>query len=80
MSVFYGQVTGQASTTASRRGSVNSGLRVSAQSWEGSVITKLTQVDGKTMVEIQISDESSTTGRQYFYGSIDQLKEVLCNG
>ena len=77
MSTFYGQVSGQASTIASRRGSKNSGLRVSAQSWEGSVVTKLTEVDGEIRVSIEISDDSSMYGKQYFYGTIDQLKETL---
>jgi hypothetical protein len=41
MSHFYGVVTGQAKTQATRRGSKNTGLRVAAASWNGGVFVRL---------------------------------------
>lgn len=41
MATFYGQVFGNAQTSASRQGSKNSGIRTSAQSWNGSIIVEL---------------------------------------
>lgn len=78
MSTFYGQVSGQAQTVATRRGSRNSGLTVSAQSWDGSVITDLSYNDKDDLiVTIKISDGSSSFGGTYFCGTLDELKEKL---
>lgn len=43
MATFYGQVFGSGRTSATRGGTYDSGLRVSAQSFKGSVIVELTQ-------------------------------------
>ena len=78
MSMFYGQVEGQAETIASRRGSRNSGIKTSAQSWEGSVIVRMHEgEDGEPRVDIQISNDSDFWGQSYFYGTIDELKTQL---
>lgn len=79
MSVFYGQVSGQAETTASRRGSYNSGIRVSAQSWDGSLITKMYYSGGDDlMVEIEVSDGSSMYGITVYSGKFDDfVNEML---
>jgi len=45
MSHFYGVLSGQAGT-ATRRGSVKSGLTVTAASWQGAVRTVLYEEDG----------------------------------
>ena len=70
MSKFYGQVFGQASTTASRRGSKD--IEVSAQSWDGSLITKLYYNDA-----LEHSDTSSTSGRVLFRGTMTDLVAKL---
>lgn len=57
--MFYGSVTGQARTTATRRGSRSSGITASAQSWSGSVIVSLDERDGVTWCEIAYNPESS---------------------
>lgn len=57
MATFYGQVFGNAQTSASRQGSKNSGIRTSAQSWNGSIIVELQGEE--PMVTISVSDESS---------------------
>jgi len=78
MSKFYGQVEGQASTVASRRGSANSGLKVSAQSWEGSVIVRLWENnEGETMVEIEKAEGSTSwCGDTLFWGKLKDLKKL----
>ena len=78
MSKFYGQVEGQASTVASRRGSANSGLKVSAQSWEGSVIVRLWENnEGETMVEISKAEGSTSWGGDtLFWGKLKDLKKI----
>ena len=79
MAKFYGQVFGQAKTEASRRGSRN--IKVSAQSWNGSVITTLYYNDNDDlMVNLSISDGSSCYGYTYFDGTLDELKERLAGG
>lgn len=77
MSMFYGQVSGQASTVASRRGSANSGLKVSAQSWEGSVIVRLWENEGEIMLEIEKAKGSTSWGGDtIFYGKLKDLKKL----
>jgi hypothetical protein len=79
MARFYGQVYGQARTEASRRGSRD--IKVSAQSWNGSVITYLEYDENdQLVVDISISDGSSSYGNTYFRGSLEELKERLKGG
>lgn len=78
MSKFYGQVEGQASTVASRRGSANSGIKVSAQSWESSVIVRLWENnESETMVEISKAEGSTSWGGEtLFWGKLKDLKKL----
>ena len=81
MSHFYGQVEGFAETNGSRRGSKSSGIKASAQSWDGSVIVKMFDDHGTTKVEIQIDDDDSTFyGERCFVGTIEELRERLKGG
>ena len=76
MAKFYGQVFGQAKTEASRRGSRD--IKVSAQSWNGSVITTLYYNDNDDlMVNLSISDGSSCYGYTHFDGTLEELKARL---
>jgi len=75
MSKFYGQVFGSASTSASRRGSDS--IRVSAQSYDGSVITYLSYLNGKLMVSIETSNTTDYRGRTLFYGTFEEFKAKL---
>lgn len=76
MSKFYGQVEGMARTTASRRGSQF--INVSAQSWDGSVITRLWYDDnGKLRVSLSVADGSACFGKQVFSGTLEELKAKL---
>lgn len=85
MSKYYGQVEGAAKTVASRRGFHE--IKVSAQSWDGSVIVKLRdkfpselEKDGSDIpictIEIE-EDDSRNYGPIYFTGTIAELKERL---
>lgn len=78
MSKLYGQVKGSTGTTAARRG--NDSIRVSAQSYDGSVITELEYNHGGELeVTISISNESSAYGTVQWHGSfadfVAQLKK-----
>ncbi len=72
MSKLYGQVFGTANTTASRRG--HSSLKVSAQSWEGSLITVMNYTDsGELLVTLEYSDTSNSYGDVLFHGTMEEL-------
>ena len=77
MSLFYGTVVGQAETAATRRGSRNSGIKVAAQSWDGSVITKLWYVDDDLWMDLMLSDGSDTYGRSVYYGKFEDFAEFM---
>ena len=74
MSEFYGQIKGKAQGLATREGSKSSGLRVSCQSYNGSVIVA-TQKSG--VFSIEVSDESSFYGTTIWTGTVDELKRSL---
>ncbi len=73
MAKFYGQISGSGNTVATKTGTERTGLKVSAQSYDGSVIVLMIG----DRVEIEISDTSSFTGSTYFYGTIEELKAKL---
>lgn len=76
MPKFYGIVEGFSETVASRRG--NNFIKSSAQSYDGSVITRLNYGnDGRLMIDIMLSDDSSSDGDTEFYGTLDELKECF---
>lgn len=79
MAHFYGQVKGSASTTASRGGTRNSGLRVSAQTYDGSVIVAVMdgKNDGEPVFTIEVDDGSSFYGNEVFSGTIAELVRAL---
>lgn len=82
MATFYGQVFGSAKTSASRGGTHDSGIRTTAQSYEGSVIVELAlpeDGDGnrELMVEVQVSSRTASRGKSLFYGTLDELCQKL---
>lgn len=80
MATFYGQISGNRGT-ASRLGSMQSGLKVSAQSWNGSVITQLSYDSKDTLkIKLSIDDGSSFYGETMFNGTLEELKAVLKKG
>lgn len=77
MSKFYGTVSGGARTEATRRGFDS--IKVSAQSWDGSLITRMHYGQaGKLRVELSVYDGSSSCyGTTIFDGTLDELKAKL---
>lgn len=78
MSTFYGRVEGCSNTIASRRGTDN--IKSSAQSYDGSVITKLNyDSQGVLMVTVHLANGSAFYGDDlpYFYGTFEQLQECF---
>lgn len=79
MSKFYGTVIGASSTVGTRRGHYD--IRVSAQSYDGSVITTLDyDSNDKLRVRIGTSERSSTYSdwsSQDFNGTFEEFKELL---
>ena len=78
MSKFYGMVVGNRGA-ATRGGSDNSGFKATAQSYDGSVITRLSyNDDNQLMVCIEMEDgRSSTYGDVVFHGTYDELKALF---
>ena len=77
MSKFYG-MTGEYGTNrkrATRCG--HRGIRSSAQSFDGSVITTLYYDGDDLMARIEIADGSAYSGRTMFDGTLDALRTKL---
>lgn len=78
MATFYGQVSGMGSTAATRTGSKRSGIRSSAQSYDGSIITELRyNKDDELVVSIDVAEGSSVWGKTVFTGTLAELVEKL---
>ena len=77
MSAFYGMVEGSAKTVATRRG--HREIKVAAQSWNGSVITRFYHNEETLMCDLQIAEGSSTYGYTVFNGTLEELKARLKN-
>ena len=77
MSKFYGTVDGSENRTdATRCG--HRYIHVSAQSWDGSLITRMRyNNDGKLFIELEHNTGSSTFGRTIFRGTMDELLKKL---
>lgn len=59
MAALYTQCSGMSKTSASRRGSKNSGVRASVQSWDFSLIADLDlDEDNKPVLTLETSDDS----------------------
>jgi hypothetical protein len=72
MAKFYGTLVGNRGE-ATRLG--HSRIKVSAQSYDGSVITELTyNSEGKLMVDVKVSEDSTSCyGRGLFYGTFEEF-------
>ena len=78
MAAFYGQVSGSGSTTASRTGTKRTGIRASAQTWDGSVIVTAREgKDGAPVFGIEVSGLYELYGEKIFSGSLDELRAIL---
>ena len=77
MSAFYGCVQGNRGT-ATRGGSRNSGFKSTAQSYDGSVITRMSYNDkDELMVTIEVAYDSACYGKPIFYGTFDEFVNKL---
>ena len=74
MAKFYGTIQGNRGA-ATRMG--HSLIKSSVQSYDGSVITYLSYDEDKLMVEVCVSDESSSYGKRIFYGTFEEFKTKL---
>jgi hypothetical protein len=77
MSAFYGCIQGNRGV-ATRGGSRASGFKSTAQSYDGSIITRLSyNHEDELMVTIETSDGSAPYGSQIFYGTFKEYIEKL---
>ena len=76
MSTFYSLIKG-CRGAATRCGSKNSGIRASVQSWQGSIISKLSYDQNEELkIDIGYSEQSSScSDRTIFYGNKKELKQ-----
>jgi hypothetical protein len=74
MSKLYGSIQGNRGA-ATRTGS--SLMKSSVQSYDGSVITYMSYEGDNLMVEVCVSDRSSSYGSRIFYGTFDEFKAKL---
>ena len=70
MAKFYGSIQGDKGA-ATRMG--HSSIRSSVQSYNGSLISYMSYVGDKLMLELCVSDGSSATGRTIFYGAFEEF-------
>lgn len=70
MAKFYGSIQGDKGA-ATRMG--HSSIRSSVQSYNGSLISYMSYVGDKLMLELCVSDGSSATGRTIFYGVFEEF-------
>lgn len=73
---------GSGKTSASRGGTYDSGIRTTAQSYEGSVIVELTMPEDcegnrEMMVEAQVNSNTASRGKSLLYGTLDELCQKL---
>lgn len=77
MAKYYGTVRGNRGE-ATKCGSAESGIRAAAQSYDGSVIIRIWDGgDGKDRIDLSIGEGSTTYGRTYFCGTLEELKAKL---
>lgn len=77
MATFYGSVQGNRGA-ATRGGSRASGFKSTAQSYDGSVITRLSYNDkDELMVTIEVSDYSAPYGTTVFSGTFKEYINKL---
>ena len=79
MAKYYGMIQGNRGA-ATRMGSANSGFRVACQSYDGSVIVKVCEIDGEDKFRIGTNNGSacySDWESNDFVGTFDEVKAML---
>lgn len=74
MSKLYGSIQGSRGAATRTGGSL---MKSSVQSYDGSVITYMSYDKDNLMVEICVSDYSSSYGSRIFYGTFDEYVAKL---
>ena len=79
MAKFYGTIKGARDSVATKTGTKNSGLRVSAQSWDGSVIVELWEnQEGQAVFSFRFAEGSeSAGGREFLRATAAELAEKV---
>lgn len=70
MAKFYGSIQGNKGV-ATRVGS--SSIKSSVQSWDGSLISSMSYVGDKLMLELSVSKGSASYGKTIFYGTFEEF-------
>lgn len=70
MAKFYGSLQGNKGAVT-RMG--NSMIKSSVQSWNGSLISCMTYEGDKLMLELCVSEGSSSSGRTIFHGTFEEF-------
>lgn len=78
MSRYYGTLKGNRGL-ATRQGTSDSGLKVSAQSWNGSLITYIHDGpnDQEPIFDLMVSTGSELVGHTIFSGTLNELIKKL---
>lgn len=80
MSRFYGQVRGNAQTSASRRGTSITGIRSSVQSYDGSIAMYLRDTKHGMMLRVEHAEGSDMYGNTIFDGTMNEFVTILRGG
>ena len=70
MAKFYGSIQGNRGA-ATRMG--NSSIKSSVQSYNGSLISYMSYVGDKLMLELCVSEGSASSGKTIFYGTFEEF-------
>lgn len=73
MSRFYGQVRGNARTSASRRGTSDFGIRSSVQSYDGSIVMYLRDTKHGMRLRVEHNEGSGFNGSIIFDGTMEEF-------
>ena len=77
MAKYYGTIRGGRGE-ATKTGTASSGIKAAAQSYDGSVIVRMwDDGSGQDRIDISIGEGSTTYGRTYFCGTLEELKAKL---
>ena len=81
MATFYGQIKGMSGTAATRRGSRDSHIFASLQSYNGSVQTELFYDDaGALCIQVYTADGSQMRGRTVYRGTVAEFVDACTEG
>lgn len=77
MAKFYGTLDSMNGRAVATKTGGKDGIKAAAQSYDGSVITRIYYEGDTLMVNLQVSNCSSTSGAIIFEGSVEELKAKL---